>query len=157
LVEVDVSESNLEQVKLEQPCEIQMDALPDTRLRGAVHMIVPTADRSKATILIKVKFLDKDERILPEMSAKVAFLQRQVELDEMKPRTAINPESIISRNSNKSVFLVKENRIIETPVTIGEQIGGMIEVLSGLKAGDRIVTKPSGRLKNGARIKIAEK
>jgi len=157
LVEVDVSESNLEQVKLEQPCEIQMDALPDTRLRGAVHMIVPTADRSKATVLIKVKFLDKDERILPEMSAKVAFLQRQVESGEMKPRTAINPESVITRNSNKSVFLVKENRILETPVTIGGQIGGMTEVLSGLKAGDRIVTRPSGRLKNGARIKIAEK
>ncbi len=157
LVEVDVSESNLEHVKLGQPCEIQLDAFPESRFRGEVHMIVPTADRTKATVMIKVKFLDKDDRILPEMSAKVAFLQRQVEPGEMKPRTAIIPESIITRDSKKSVFLVKENRIIETPVTTGIKIGDMIEILSGVKAGDRIVTKPSDRLKNGTRIKIAEK
>jgi len=157
LVEVDVSESNLEQVKLSQPCEIQMDAFPGSRFRGEVHMIVPTADRTKATVMIKVKFLDKDNRVLPEMSAKVAFLQRQVEPEEAKPRTAINPESMITRGSIKSVFLVRGNRIIETPVTTGAQIGDMVEILNGLKAGDRIVTKPSDRLKNGTRIKIAEK
>ncbi|MDP3297472.1 MAG: efflux RND transporter periplasmic adaptor subunit [Thermodesulfovibrionia bacterium] len=157
LVEVDVSESNLEQVKLSQPCEIQLDAFPDSRFRGEVHMIVPTADRTKATIMIKVKFLDKDIRILPEMSAKVAFLQRQVGPDEIKPRTAINPESMITRGSSKLVFLVRGNRIIETPVTTGEKLGDMIEVSGGIKAGDRIVAKPSNRLKNGARIKIAEK
>ncbi len=77
-VEVDVSESNIEKVKKGQPCEIQLDALPEARFRGAVHMIVPTADRSKATVLVKVRFLDKDPRILPEMSAKVAFLERPV-------------------------------------------------------------------------------
>lgn len=157
LVEVDVSESNLEQVKLSQPCEIQMDAFPGSRFRGEVHMIVPTADRTKATVMIKVKFLDKDNRVLPEMSAKVAFLQRQVEPEETKPRTAINPDSIITRGSIKSVFLVRGNRIIETPVTTGAQIGDMVEILNGLKVGDRIVTKPPDRLKNGTRIKIAEK
>lgn len=120
-------------------------------------MIVPTADRTKATVMIKVKFLDKDNRVLPEMSAKVAFLQRQVEPEEAKPRTAINPDSIITRGSIKSVFLVRGNRIIETPVTTGAQIGDMVEILNGLKVGDRIVTKPSDRLKNGTRIKIAEK
>ena len=72
--EVDVSESNLEQVRVGQPCEIQLDAFPDLRFRGVVHMVVPTADRSKATVLVKVKFVDFDKRILPEMSAKVAFL-----------------------------------------------------------------------------------
>ncbi|MBI4697623.1 MAG: efflux RND transporter periplasmic adaptor subunit, partial [Nitrospirae bacterium] len=157
LVEVDVSESNLEQVKLGQPCEIQLDALHDIRLRGAVHMIVPTADRSKATVLIKVKFLDKDERILPEMSARVAFLQRPVEPEEKRPRTAVNPESVITHNNKKTVYLVRDNRIVETIVTTGGQIGDMIEVLSGVKAGDRIVARPADRLKDGMRIKIAEK
>jgi multidrug resistance efflux pump len=57
-VEADVSESNLQQVKMGQPCEIQMDALPDIRFRGVVHMIVPTADRTKATVLVKVRFVD---------------------------------------------------------------------------------------------------
>ena len=78
IVEADVSEINLEKVKKGQPCEIQLDSLPGMRFAGQVHMIVPTADRSKATVLTKVKFLEKDERVLPEMSAKVAFLTRQI-------------------------------------------------------------------------------
>ncbi|MGE5798707.1 MAG: efflux RND transporter periplasmic adaptor subunit, partial [Syntrophaceae bacterium] len=76
-VEADVSESNLEQVKAGQPCEIQLDALPDSRFRGAVHMIVLTADRSKASVMVKVRFVDRDPRVLPEMSARVAFLERE--------------------------------------------------------------------------------
>src|SRR6185369_11157410 len=69
-VEADVSESNLGLVKNGQPCEITLDALPNIRFRGAVHTIVPTADRSKATVLVKVRFIDKDKRVMPEMSAK---------------------------------------------------------------------------------------
>ena len=76
LVEADVSESNLRKVKAGQPCEIQLDAIPDVRFRGMVYMTVPTADRSKASVMVKVKFLEKDLRILPEMSAKVAFLEK---------------------------------------------------------------------------------
>ncbi len=156
-VEVDVSESNLEKVKMGQPCEIQLDALPESRFRGEVHMIVPTADRTKATVMVKVKFLDKDKRILPEMSAKVAFLERQVRPEETKPFLAVNGESIIVRKDRKAVFLIKGNRVSETTVTTGEQIGNMVAIMSGLKAGDKIVAKPSGRLKDGARIKIVEK
>ncbi len=157
LVEVDVSESNLHMVKTGQPSEIQLDALPDSRFRGSVHMIVPTADRTKATILVKVRFIDKDSRILPEMSAKVAFLSREIKDDEQKPRTAFNPAAVIDRKGKTSVFLIRENRVIETPVTLGEKLGDMVEVLSGVKAGDRIVLRPLDKVKNGSRIKIAEK
>lgn len=156
-VEVDVSESNLRNVKMGQPCEIQLDALPASRLRGEVHMIVPTADRTKATVLIKVRFIDKDKHILPEMSAKVAFLSRPVTPEEQTPRIAVNPASVITRNNKKMVLLVKESKAVETPVKTGEQIGDMIEVLDGIKPGDRIIANPSDKLKNGSRIKIAEK
>lgn len=156
-VEVDVSESNLRNVKMGQPCEIQLDALPDSRLRGEVHMIVPTADRTKATVLIKVRFIDKDKHILPEMSAKVAFLSRPVTPEEQTPRIAVNPASVITRNNKKMALLVKESKAVETPVKTGEQIGDMIEVLDGIKPGDRIIANPSDKLKNGSRIKIAEK
>ncbi|HSB30838.1 MAG TPA: efflux RND transporter periplasmic adaptor subunit [Candidatus Sulfobium mesophilum] len=155
-VEVDVSESNIEKVQKGQPCEIQLDAFPEVRLRGVVHMIVPTADRTKATVLVKVAFLDKDDRILPEMSAKVAFLKRPVAAGEDRPHTAINPSSIITKGGRKFVFLVKDSRVIETPITTGAQIADMTEVTAGLKAGDKIVLKPSGRLKTGSTIKIAE-
>lgn len=157
LVEVDVSESNLQKVKLGQPCEIQLDALPESRFPGEVHMIVPTADRTKATFLVKVRFTEKDIRILPEMSAKVAFLQRPVTPEEQKPRTAVNPSSIINRGNKNIVFIVKEDRAVETLVKTGERLGDMIEVTEGIKQGDRIIAKPSEKLKNGARIKIAEK
>ena len=115
LVEADVSESNLQKVKIGRPCEIQLDALPENRFRGTVHMIVPTADRSKASVMVKVKFLDKDDRILPEMSAKVAFLERSVTLEEQKPKTALNSNAIMMHNNTRSVFLVNENRVHKTP------------------------------------------
>jgi len=157
LVEVDVSESNLQQVKIGQPCEIQLDALPDSRFRGTVHMIVPTADRTKATVMIKVRFINRDRRILPEMSAKVAFLSREVRSDELKPRTALNPDAIRDRNGKKTVFLIRENRVTEIPVTLGEKPGDMVEVLSGVKAGDRVVLKPLDKMKDWLKIKVAEK
>lgn len=153
-VEVDVSESNLSQVKPGQPCEIQLDALPDSRFRGAVHMIVPTADRTKATVMVKVRFLDRDSRILPEMSAKVAFLNRPVTPDEQKPRTALNAQTLIDRVGKKSVFLIKEDRVVETPVKLGVQLGDMVEIIEGVKAGDRVVAKPSAKMKSGDKIKV---
>jgi RND family efflux transporter MFP subunit len=156
-VEVDVSESSLHQVKIGQPCEVLLDAFPDSRFRGVVHMIVPTADRSKATVLVKIRFIDKDSRILPEMSAKAAFLSREVTSDEQKPRTAVNPDALINRNGNKAVFLIKENRVVETPVTVGEKLGDMVEILSGVKSGDRVALRPLNKMKNGLRIKVAEK
>jgi len=156
-VEVDVSESNLQMVKSGQPCEIHLDALPDSRFRGKVHMIVPTADRTKATIMVKVRFLEKDSRVLPEMSAKVAFLSREVKPDEEKPRTALNPSAILTRDGRSIVFLIKEDRVIETPITTGEKLGEMIEVLQGVKAGDTVVIKPPERMKDRAKIKIIEK
>ena len=156
-VEADVSESDLEQVKLRQPCEIQLDALPESRFRGEVHMIVPTADRSKATVMVKVRFLEKDPRILPEMSAKVAFLERPVAADEQKPRTALNPVAVLTRNGKKAVLLIKDGRAVETPVTLGPQIGDMVEVLGGVKAGEKVVLKPLNKIKGGDKVKVAEK
>lgn len=156
-VEADVSESDLEQVKLRQPCEIQLDALPESRFRGEVHMIVPTADRSKATVMVKVRFLEKDPRILPEMSAKVAFLERPVAADEQKPRTALNPVAVLTRNGKKAVLLIKDGRAVETPVTLGPQIGDMVEVLGGVKAGEKVVLKPLNKVKGGDKVKVAEK
>jgi len=156
-VEVDVSESNLEKVRVGQPCEIQLDAFPDLRFRGVVHMVVPTADRSKATVLVKVKFVDFDKRILPEMSAKVAFLSRPVAKGEEQPRTTINPDAVVERNGRKVVFLVKDTRVVEIPVKLGTKVGELEEVTSGVKAGDSVVLNPGDKLRDGSRISIPEK
>lgn len=156
-VEVDVSESNIGKVKIGQPCEILLDALPDKRFRGVVHMIVPTADRTKASVMVKVRFADMDSRTLPEMSAKVAFLQREISPDEASARTVVKPSSVVSRGDRKIVYVVRDGHAVETPVVLGNQIGDFIEVTSGVKAGEKIVAKPSDAVRNGSRIATDEK
>jgi RND family efflux transporter MFP subunit len=155
-VEADVSESSLGQVRIGQPCEVQLDALPDRRFRGVVHMIVPTGDRSKAAVLVKVRFLDKEPRILPEMSAKVAFLSKAISESDQKPRTALNRAALLTRSDQKIVFMVKGDRVVETPVKVGNPIGDMVEVLTGVSAGDQVVLNPPERLKSGSRVKVKE-
>ena len=148
-VEADVSESNLHKVKLEQPCEIQLDALPAVRLRGVVQRIVPTVDRSKATVLVKVRFVDRDPNILPEMSAKIAFLEKEMPVDQRTSRTVVQPEAIVERNDRKIVFHIKEGVVVEVPIETGQRIGDMIEILKGPKPGDKIVLRPGTDLDNG--------
>jgi multidrug efflux pump subunit AcrA (membrane-fusion protein) len=91
------------------------------------------------------------------MRAKVSFLSRPIKTEEQKPRTAVNRSALISHGSNATVFVVEGDRIIEKGVTTGEELGDMIEILGGVKAGERVVLKPSNRLRNGSRVKIAEK
>jgi RND family efflux transporter MFP subunit len=155
-VEVDVSESNIGQVKVGQPCEIQLDAMPNDRFRGVVHMIVPTADRSKASILVKVAFLEKDPRILPEMSAKVAFLSRQVTADEEKPLTALPRGAVVTRDGETVAFVVKNNLVLKTPVHLGRKLDTMVEILNGVEVGDQVVIAPSDKIKNGAKVKVTQ-
>ncbi len=156
-VEADVSEANLGKVRVGQPCEILLDALPEVRFRGALDTIVPTADRSKGSVMVKVRFLDEDKRILPEMSAKVAFLERELKPGEGKPRVAIPPAAVVKRDGKELVFVVAGDRVRQTPVTLGGKLGDMVEVVSGIKAGDRIATKPLDKLKDQSRVKTAEK
>ena len=156
-VEADVSESNLEQVKAGQPCEIQLDALPDKRFRGVVHMVIPTADRTKATVMVKVRFLDRDPRVLPEMSAKVAFLSKAVAEGQEKPRTTVNPAAVVNRDGRPVAFVVQDDRVEEREVTTGEKVGELLTVTAGVKPGDRVVLNPAKGLKTGSRVKQAEK
>jgi RND family efflux transporter MFP subunit len=155
-VEADVSESNLEKVERGQPCEIQLDAFPESRFRGVVHMIVPTADRSKASVMVKVRFVDKDKRVLPEMSARVSFLERPVSAEEEQPRLGVNPGVVVTRNDKQIVFQVKGEKVSEVTVTTGEKIGEVLEVTAGVKAGDKVVVNPPKKLKTGMRVSIKE-
>ncbi len=153
MVEADVAESNLDKVRPEQPCEITLDAIPDKRFPGQVHMIVPTADRSKATVLTKVKFLEPDDRILPEMSAKVAFLSKPLEAAERRARLAIPRAAVVTRDGRAFAFLLEENRVKLTPLTLGPEMGDLVEITTGLKEGDKVVLKPPPSLTDGARVK----
>ena len=155
-VEADVSESNLERVKVGQPCEITLDAFPEKRYRGVVHMIVPTADRAKATVLTKVRFVDKDEQVLPEMSAKVAFLTEELSESQIneKPKMLVDPAAVVDRQNSKVVFVLKGEEVVETSVKVGQIVGNSVEVLQGLTPGDQVVLSPGPELKSGTRIKV---
>lgn len=155
-VEADVSESNLERVKVGQPCEITLDAFPEKRYRGVVHMIVPTADRAKATVLTKVRFVDKDEKVLPEMSAKVAFLNEELSESQIneKPKILVDPAAVVDRRNSKVAFIVKGEEVVETPVKVDRMIGSAVEVLQGLAPGDRVVLNPDADLKDGTKVKV---
>jgi RND family efflux transporter MFP subunit len=154
--EVDVSESNLEQVHVGQPCEISLDAVPEKQYRGVVHMIVPTADRSKATVLTKVDFLDIDSRVLPEMSLKVQFLKDSTVVDSSGPKLTVPAVAVVSKNGSKVVFLIQGDHVVETPVVLGEAVGNGLEVKSGLKDGDKVVLSPADKLRTGTKVKAAE-
>jgi hypothetical protein len=106
--------------------------------------------------MVKVRFNTIDSRILPEMSAKVAFLSREVKKEEEKSRTAVNPKAIISQEGKKFLYIVKQNRVKLAPVTVGASLGDMAEILGGAVSGDKVVINPTKNLKNNARIKIAE-
>ncbi len=123
-VEVDVSETSITLIKVGQPCDIQLDALSDKRFRGVVHAIVPTVDRAKATVLVKVRFLDKDARMLPDMSAKVSFLSRELTSPKnFKPRLAVNQSALVRVKEKNIVYLISDNKVRETACYDRRQIG----------------------------------
>jgi RND family efflux transporter MFP subunit len=155
-VEADVSEANLARVSVGQHCEIRLDALPGERFRGVVHRTVPTVDRAKATVMVKVRFVDADPRILPEMSAKVAFLEREVAPSERAPRTAVQPAAVVERGGGSVLFMVRDGRAVQVAVKKGAMIGELLEV-DGVNAGDPVVLRPPERLRDGMAVAVTAK
>ncbi|SAK46199.1 RND family efflux transporter MFP subunit [Caballeronia catudaia] len=155
-VEADVAESNISRITVDQPCEIQLDALPDARFAGRVSRIVPTVDRSKATVLVKVRFVDRDARVLPDMSAKVAFLSKPVPPEEKKAVVAVQPSAVVTRDGRKVVYVIDHDTAREMHVTTGERIGDLLAV-QGVKPGDVVVLSPGDKLKDGAKVTLAKK
>ncbi|KAB2921360.1 MAG: efflux RND transporter periplasmic adaptor subunit [Bacteroidetes bacterium] len=152
-VEADVSESNIEKLVEGQPCEITLDAYPDKRYPGRVNKIVPTADRAKATVLTKVKFDRLDERVLPEMRAKVNFVKEaKPEGRDTAPKLSVPASAVTERNGQKVVFVLTGETVTETAVTLGEVMGSRIEVRQGVSSGQKVVLRPAGTLATGARI-----
>jgi HlyD family secretion protein len=155
-VEADVSEANISKVHVGQPAEIQLDALPENRFRGEVHRLVPTVDRSKATVTVKIRFVESDPRVLPEMSAKVAFLSKDVPKAENVPHVAVPASAIVDRAGRKVVYVVKDGKAVETPVQPGPAIGDLIQA-TGVRAGDKVVLKPTERVRDGVEVSTASK
>jgi RND family efflux transporter MFP subunit len=161
-VEADVSEGSLSKIKVDQPCEILLDALPDTRFSGSVSRIVPTVDRAKATVTTKVRFDKLDDRILPDMSAKVSFLSAKVDEAANKASIAVSPDAIVQRDGKSTVYRLKtdgDRSIAEALiVTTGAAWPDAVEITSGnLKSGDKLVVKPDDKIANGTPVVVQTK
>jgi len=154
-VEADVAESNLEAISLDQPCEIVLDAYPDVRYPAVVARIVPTADRAKATVQVKVAFHSYDARVLPEMSAKVHFLPRpsRVAVDT-QPVLVVPSTAVAERNGRSVVFVLERGRAVEVPVVVGRQVGSSVAIREGLRPGVQVVDSVSARLRGGAKVTV---
>jgi RND family efflux transporter MFP subunit len=156
-VDADVSESSLASIKVGQPCEIVLDAFPDRRYRGEVSIVVPTVHRASATVTTKVRFLDADPGILPDMSARVGFLSQAVDAARQKPVLAANPDAVVQTDGASHVYVVgTEGKLREVAVTLGALLGAVREIQGELKAGDTLVLKPGRRIGDGSRIKLAK-
>jgi multidrug efflux pump subunit AcrA (membrane-fusion protein) len=127
------------------------------RFRGEVARIVPTVDRAKATVLVKVRFIERDERVLPDMSAKVTFLERDLRDGERDARTALPPSAILTRDGQSAVLVVDGDRVRRAPIETGATLGELIEVKSGVKAGEKIVLKPAETIADGSQVKVVTK
>jgi RND family efflux transporter MFP subunit len=156
-IEVDVSESYINRVKPNQPVEAILDAYPDWRIPAHVITTVPTADRQKATVRVRIGFEGLEPRILPDMGVKVSFFnERQPDAASgapPKPRLVVPKAAVRSDAGQSVVFVVREERAERRAVTTGPAEGEQIEIVSGLNAGERIVVEGVNGLVDGARVK----
>lgn len=154
-VEADVSESNIEKILPNQDCQISLDAYPGHNYAAFVSKIVPTADRGKATVMVKIGFKEYDARVLPEMSAKVLFLREAMkeELKEEVPSLVIPKTALANRNGSQVVFKVVDEKAVQVPVTTGKELGAYIEITSGLENGTQIIDNVTDEVKNGVKTK----
>ena len=157
-VEADVAEANIERVKAGQPCRITLDAYPSTSYPGKVSKIVPTADRTRATVLVKIAFNKLDQRVLPEMSAKISFLPEtaKVNFGNQDVMVAVPNSAVTNRDGVKMVFLLEGNTAKSVPVGTGKVLGDWTEIKEGVKPGDKVILAPPGSLASGVKVKTSQ-
>ena len=155
-VEADVSESNIEKIEPNQNCQITLDAYPGRNYAGYVAKIVPTADRGKATVMVKVGFKSYDKRVLPEMSAKVLFLREAMkeELKEEKPNLVVPKTAVVTRGAQQFAFKVRDDKVVQVAITTGKDFGSFIEITTGLENGDEVIDNVTDEIKDGVKVKI---
>jgi RND family efflux transporter MFP subunit len=141
-MEADINEQNLSKLSQEQPAEVMLDAYPDRPYKARLRQIVPTADRQKGSVKVKISLLDKDDKVLPEMSCRVVFLNPQAKLDEKaKPKVMVPTSSVVTVDGSKGILVVSATDESATfkPLVLGPAAGTQTEVASGASGGEEIV------------------
>ncbi len=157
-VEADINESFIARIQLGQPAPIKVDAVPDHEYHGTLRQIVPTADRQRAVVQVKVTIDDRDARLVPDMSCSVTFLQEGVDETVLQadPKILVAAEAIANDGGGDYVLLLREGRLERLAIELGlEQDGNQFEVLSGLRGGEVVVRSPTPELTPGLRVREA--
>jgi RND family efflux transporter MFP subunit len=153
-VGADVNEANLPKLGPNQPAEISLDAAPDKTYHGFLRQIVPAADRQKATVRVKVAFLDADEKILPDLSARVSFTEEPTQGKTGRSRVMVPAAAIRSVGGKPGVFRIVDGRARFQPVKTGPEADGQVEVLEGLAGGERLISSSSGEIREGDKVRV---
>lgn len=154
-VEADVNESNIIKIEKDMPSEITLDAMPGKKFKAVAYQIVPTADRQKATVKVKVRFIDLDPRVVPDMSAKVAFLKSAgSQHASSTPRITVPKSAIQQRDGKTVVGLLDGDHVRIQPVKTGEDIGDRVEITEGLVGGETVIVSGLQDLRDGARVTV---
>lgn len=156
VVETDIPEGRLAQVKENAPTEIVLDAYPGRRLRGKVLQITPEVDRAKATVKVKVAFRDPTTFVLPDMAARVSFLREEVPADKLAepPKAVVPSAAVTERDGAKVVFVLDQGQAHMVPVELGPALAGGFELVRGPAAGTRVVADPPEKLADGQAVKL---
>jgi RND family efflux transporter MFP subunit len=155
-VEVDVNEAYIAQVHGGQSARITLDAYPDTSFAGRARQVVPTADRQKATVQVKVSILDRDPRILPEMGAKVEFVRAESNgrVESAPVRVLAPTKAVVNSGAGASVWIVTEGRAQSRAVDVGPERGERVEIRKGLQGGESLILGAPASLKSGDRVRV---
>lgn len=155
-IEVDVNEAFINRVTDNQKTEAMLDAYPDWTIPSHVVSIVPTADRQKATVKVRIGFDQLDPRILPDMGVKVRFLDNASPASAAPMRSAVEVPSnaVVSADGKSYVWRVVDNQVERVAVSTGNNRNDRIEILSGINAGDSVVLQPSAELRDGDKVKV---
>ena len=155
-IEVDVNESYIAKVSTGQKVEATLDAYPDWQIPSTVRTVIPTADRQKATVKVRIAFDALDPRILPDMGVKVSFLNNEETSKNTGAHTLIPRKAVRDVDGKQVVFQFKEGKLTMRPVKLGQTRGNEIEVLEGIAAGDQVVVNGPERLGDGRRAEIKQ-
>jgi len=153
--EVDVNESDIGKITPGLTAEVTLDALPNEKLPAEVRKIIPTADRQKATVKVKVRFQEIDPRILPDMNAKVTFIQKpEAGATTGASRVSVPKSAIQQRDGKTIVFVFSDGRAVSQSVSVGSEFGDRVEIKQGLAGGESVIVRGTESLTDGARVKV---
>jgi RND family efflux transporter MFP subunit len=157
-IEVDVNESYIARVKDRQKVTAILDAYPNWEIPSHVRTVIPTADRQKATVKVRISFDKLDPRILPDMGIKVTFLSdepvKKVDADAPVVVALLPTDTVHDESGKKVVFLVKNDRLERRAVSVGSTEGSQTEILSGIVAGDAVVVRGPANMQEGQAVQI---